>query len=164
MVVTETIAGLGAVKTAFDMAKALQGIHDATARDRAVIDLQKEILAAQAAQFELVETVSILKKEVTTLKIWDAEKRRYKLAELRAGVFAYSLKEEMANGEPQHNLCAHCYVSDYKSILKQETWNPGQCNMIVCQGCGWFIKIIAQSLTANERLSAYNDIFVGTMP
>ena len=27
MVVTETIAGLSAVKTAFDMAKALQGSH-----------------------------------------------------------------------------------------------------------------------------------------
>jgi hypothetical protein len=37
MVVTETIAGLSAIKTAFDMSKALQGIHDAVAHDRAVI-------------------------------------------------------------------------------------------------------------------------------
>jgi hypothetical protein len=39
MVVAETLASLNAVKTAFDMAKALQNIHDATARDRAVIEL-----------------------------------------------------------------------------------------------------------------------------
>ena len=55
MVVAETIAGLGAIKTAFDMAKALENIHEAVARDRAVIDLQKEILAAQSAQAALVD-------------------------------------------------------------------------------------------------------------
>ena len=44
--ILETISGLGAVKTAFDMTKALQNIHDTVAHDRAVIDLQKEILAA----------------------------------------------------------------------------------------------------------------------
>ena len=30
MVISETIAGLGAIKTAFDMAKALENIHEAT--------------------------------------------------------------------------------------------------------------------------------------
>ena len=100
MVVAETIAGLGAVKTAFDMAKALQGIHDVTARDRAVIDLQKEILSAQAAQSDLVEAVGTLKKEVTRLEAWDADKERYKLTEMRAGVFAYTLKEVVEGGVP----------------------------------------------------------------
>ena len=51
--VGEAIAGLSAVKTAFDMAKALQNIHDTVARDRAVIELQKEILSAQVAQAAL---------------------------------------------------------------------------------------------------------------
>ena len=46
MVVAETLASLNAAKTAFDKAKALQNIHDASARDRAVIDLQREILLA----------------------------------------------------------------------------------------------------------------------
>jgi putative ABC transport system substrate-binding protein len=46
MVVAEALASFNAVKTAFDMARALKDIHDATERDRAVIDLQREILAA----------------------------------------------------------------------------------------------------------------------
>ena len=138
MIVAETIAGLGAAKTAFDMARGLQNIHDAAARDRAVIDLQKEILTAQSAQFTLLERVRELEKEVDRLKAWDADKERYRLIELRPGVVAYSLKEEMANGEPQHKLCTACYEVGYKSFLKQETWNPGRCNMLVCRGCGWF--------------------------
>jgi hypothetical protein len=105
MVFAETISGLGAVKTAFDMAKALQSIHDATARDRAVIDLQKEILAAQEAQFSLVDRVRELERELAGLKAWDADKQRYQLAELAPGVVVYSLKPEMANGDRRTN-CA----------------------------------------------------------
>jgi hypothetical protein len=152
MVVAETIAGLGAVKTAFDMAKALQGIHETTARDRAVIELQKEILSAQAAQFSLVEQVGDLEKEVTRLKTWDADKQRYKLAELRPGVFARSLKEGMENGEPSHQLCDACYEAGFKSILKQETWSPGKCNMMVCHGCGWFAYLSGQADAAHKSL------------
>jgi hypothetical protein len=45
------IFGLSAIKTAYDKAKELLNIHDTVAHDRAVIDLQKQILAAQEAQF-----------------------------------------------------------------------------------------------------------------
>lgn len=138
MVIAEAISGLGAVKTAFDMAKALENIHETVARDRAIIDLQKEILAAQAAQFALLERVGKLEKEVAQFEAWDADKQRYQLAELAPGIFAYSLKEGMANGEPQHHLCTACYDAGFKSFLKRETWNPGRCAMIVCHGCGWF--------------------------
>jgi hypothetical protein len=85
MVVTEAIAGLGAIKTAFDMAKALESIHESVARDRAVIDLQKEILAAQQAQFALVERVRDLEKQVTTFENWDAEKQRYQMKDFGGG-------------------------------------------------------------------------------
>lgn len=137
----ETIAGLGAVKTAFDMAKALESIHETVARDRAIIDLQKEILAAQAAQFALLERVGKLEKEVTRLESWDAEKQRYQLTEIEPNIFARTLKEGMENGEPKHNLCDACYEFGFKSRLKRETWNPGRCNMLVCNGCGWFAYV-----------------------
>jgi hypothetical protein len=68
--VGEALAGLSAIKTAFDMAQGLQKIHDAVARDRAIIELQKEILAAQAAQSALIETVGDLKKRVAELETW----------------------------------------------------------------------------------------------
>jgi hypothetical protein len=44
--------------------------------------------------------VANLEKEVATLKAWDADKKRYKLTELRPGVTAYMLKEGMEDGEP----------------------------------------------------------------
>jgi hypothetical protein len=43
MVVAETIAGLGAVKTAFDMAKALQGIRERLVSKQVLSDLVTDI-------------------------------------------------------------------------------------------------------------------------
>jgi hypothetical protein len=134
----ELIMGLNAFKTMFDMAKGLQNIHDTTTRDRAVIDLQREILAAQAAQSALIENVGKLEKEVTALKAWDADKQRYQLVTMAPGVLAYSPKESMENGEPEHHLCTSCYQSGLKSILVAATWNPGRCHVLVCNDCGWY--------------------------
>jgi hypothetical protein len=114
----EVFAGLSALKTAFDMAQGLQKIHDAVARDRAVIELQKEILTAQSAQAALIEEAGALKKRVAELDAWGAEKERYKLKEVGAGVFAYVPKEGMDGGEPVHRLCANCYQRGQKSILQ----------------------------------------------
>jgi len=49
-VVGEVFAGLGALKTAFDIAKGLKDIDDAARRNAAVIELQEKILAAREAQ------------------------------------------------------------------------------------------------------------------
>lgn len=122
----ELIMGLGAIKTAFDLAKGLKDIHDVAARDRAVIDLQKEILAAQQAQFALVERVSNLEKEVAGFETWEAEKKRYKLTDFGGGTFAYLLKQEAANGEPIHRICAHCYEDGHRSVLQFSAKSSGQ--------------------------------------
>ena len=123
---TELIAGLGAIKTAFDLAKGLKDIHDVAAHDRAVIELQKEILAAQAAQFALVDRVRDLEEKVARFEAWEAEKQRYKLTDFGAGTFAYLLKPEAANGEPSHRLCAHCYNDGHKSVLQFSARSQGQ--------------------------------------
>ena len=117
--VGEAIAGLGAVKTAFDMVKALQNIHDIAARDRAVIELQKEILTAQEAQWALVKRVGDLETEVTRLKNWDADKARYQLSEIAPGIVALAIKDAMRNGEPFHRICANCAANGKKSYLQQ---------------------------------------------
>jgi hypothetical protein len=114
----EVIAGLGAIKIAFDIAKGLKDIHDVAARDRAVIELQKEILAAQQTQSTLVETVSELKKEVARLKDWEADKARYQLSEIAAGMVALAVKDTMRNGEPFHRICANCAANGKKSYLQ----------------------------------------------
>ena len=55
--VGEAIAGLSAIKTAFDIARGLKDINDATIRNSAIIELQEKILAAQQAQSTLIETI-----------------------------------------------------------------------------------------------------------
>jgi cell division protein FtsB len=131
----EVFAGLGAIKTAFDMAKGLHSIHDVAARDRAVIDLQKEILAAQQAQSELIARVSELEKEVSHLKNWEADKARYELAEIAPGIVAFAVKEGLRNGEPFHRICATCCAAGKKSCLQQHIRGPYY-DMFKCHGCG----------------------------
>jgi hypothetical protein len=120
--VGEAIAGLSAFKTMFDMAKALQGIHDATARDRAVIELQKEILAAQAAQTALLQRVGELEKQVAGFETWETEKQRYELKKFGNG-FAFVLKADAQPSETPHEICANCYSRGKKSFLAKRPSN-----------------------------------------
>ena len=133
--VGEAFASLSAIKTAFDMAKGLQDIHDAAARDRAVIELQKEILAAQAAQFSLVEQVSSLKEQMAKFETWDTEKQKYELKALVPNVMAYAIKESMRGIEPHHYLCANCYSNGKKSFLNQ-TVRGTRVDRFHCNTCG----------------------------
>ena len=121
--VGEIFGSLSAIKTAFDMAKGLQNIHDAVARDRAIIELQKEILAAQAEQASLVEQVRHLKEKVTSFETWEAEKQRYELKPFGTG-FAYVLKPEAQ--EPPHQICANCYARGKKSFLQKVQTNTAK--------------------------------------
>lgn len=136
MVIAETIAGLGAVKSAFDLAKSLKDINDATVRNAAIIELQEKILAAHQAQATLLDKLSELEKKIASLEMWENEKQRYRLIEVRAGFAAYTMKPGMENDEPPHYLCASCFNGRHKSILAQETWFPGRCDVYVCHDCG----------------------------
>jgi hypothetical protein len=135
----EVLAGVAALKNAFDIAKAIKGMSDAAAINAAVIELQGQILAAQTDQFALLEQKQVLEEKVTKLETWEAEKQRYELKALRDGVpiFAYALKEAMAAGEPPHFICPDCYQRAVKSILNQVTRVPGTCRVQICQTCGW---------------------------
>jgi len=117
-IVAETLASLNAAKTAFDMAKALQNIHDASARDRAVIDLQREILLAQEQQFALAQRVQELQEKVARFEGWDVEKKRYQLKDCGGHTFAYELKATEAHGEPIHLACSNCFQKKQISILQ----------------------------------------------
>jgi hypothetical protein len=49
-VVAEIYGGLAAAKAAFDIAKGLKDIHDATVRNAAVIELQEKILSEKESR------------------------------------------------------------------------------------------------------------------
>ena len=114
----ELLAGLGLFKSMLDAAKGLKDINDATVRNRAVIELQETILAAQAQQMALVERVGVLEEEVARSKTWDTEKQRYSLTQCAPGAFAYVVKQAEARGEPGHALCTACYENGVRSILQ----------------------------------------------
>ena len=118
--VGEVFAGLGALKTAFDIAKGLKDIDDATRRNAAVIELQEKILAAREAQSTLLDRVSELEEKVASFERWDAEKERYELKQTVSGgpAFAYALKPNAQPPEPFHCICATCYQRRIKSILQ----------------------------------------------
>lgn len=152
MVAAEIISGISGLKTAFDLAKGLKDMDDATRRNAAVIELQEKILGAQEAQAALIKSAGDLEREVAALKAWGADKERYKLSEVRSGVVAFSLKEGMENGEPAHQLCASCYQGNFKSILTQETWQPGRCDVLVCHDCGWYVYKTGMADPAHKNL------------
>lgn len=133
--VVETIAGLGAIKTAFDLAKGLKDIDDAVRRNAVIIELQEKILSAQQAQSTLVEAVSELEKEVARLKNWETDKARYELAELAPGAVALALKKSMNNGEPLHHICANCAANGKKSYVQQQVRNS-HLDRYKCNTCG----------------------------
>jgi hypothetical protein len=134
---SELIAGLGLFKTAFDMAKGLKDISDATIRNAAVIELQEMILSAQQSQSTLIERVRELEKEMARMKNWETEKQRYDLKHISPStqVLAYALKADMAGSEPPHWICATCYEGGKKNILQPETRHPGRTYVMVCHSC-----------------------------
>jgi len=158
--VAEVYAGLSSLKIAFDLAKGLKDIDDATRRNAAVIELQEKILSAQAAQSELVETVSELKKRVAELEAWDAEKQRYQLTEIATGMVCYTLKPEMRGTEPAHRLCANCYAKGQKAFLQQHLSGP-RLDRFVCQACGENLDVHKGSPTGSYVMPDTYDPFGG---
>lgn len=136
----EIFAGIGALKTAFDIAKGLKEIDDATKRNSAVIDLQSTILTAQQAQGELLNENEALKRENAALKAWEAEKQRYELLDLYQGLFAYVPKIGEERGEPPHAICATCYQRGTKSILQTNGGPNIHARTWDCVSCGAKIK------------------------
>ncbi len=131
---SEIVAGLGAFKAMFDLAKGLKDISDATARNAVAIELQEGILTAQAQQAALVERVGELEAEVARFETWEAEKQRYKLQRFEPGVFLWCLKEDAQPPEPGHSLCPNCYEQRCKSILQTE-WKSGPIEKMYCPAC-----------------------------
>jgi hypothetical protein len=141
----EVLAGLSALKTAFDLAKGLKDIDDATRRNAAIIELQEKLLIAQETQAALTERVRELEEKVVSFERWDAEKERYELKQLIHGgpTFAYSLKPEAEPSEVFHCICATCYQRRIKSIL-QFAGNVVRSNerVLACPVCDTKVHVI----------------------
>ena len=132
--VAEVLAGVSAFKAMFDMAKGLKDINDATIRNGAVIELQEQILTAQAAQSDLIERIRELEKEVASFEQWDAKEQEYELKKVARGAVAYMLKPEGRGTKPPHWVCTHCFQNRKISIM-QPLADMGGYLIHKCPGC-----------------------------
>lgn len=132
----------GSLKTAGDIAQTLVGLRDTNLIQQKVIDLNREIIAAQSsaittqAQYAaLTQQVRDLTARVAELEAWECEKLRYQLTDHGGGTFTYALKAGMEDGEPFHRICAHCYQGRRKSLLQSHgVMSSGQ-EKVTCQAC-----------------------------
>jgi len=148
----EIIAGLGAIKTAFDLAKGLKEIDDATKRNAAVIELQQVILDAQQGQMALLEQVSLLKEQIEAMRANKDDLARYELVDVRGdGKVAYRLKTDLANGEPSHLACPVCFKKGEVSILQFRLQSSGQ-DWYDCFSCKSTLKFGARTQTQHNRI------------
>ena len=147
-------SAFASLKAAGEIAKALVHLRDTATFQTQLIELQGQILSAQASaltaqadQSALLERKRDLEEEVASLKAWDAEKQNYELAEIRQmggsqkAVFAYRLKSQAEPAQPSHYLCANCYTHGEKSILQPVLLERGRIDILLCQGCGSHLNL-----------------------
>ncbi len=118
-------AAVGSLKAATDIGIALLKLSTTAEMKAKVVELNTQILAAQASalaansdQFTLLQEKRDLEAEIAGMKTWNAEKERYQLHPFQTGTFAYAIKAAMQNGEPPHYICAACYQRGHKFILQ----------------------------------------------
>ena len=150
----EIFAGVTALRSAFDIAKALKDMDDAAKRNAAVIDLQQTILDAQSAQQELYKKADVLEQRVRALESWENERQEYVRFTAAPGVFTYAHKaESMGDEDSFPQMCPSCFHDKHKSFLTSETWNPGRCQVLICSDCGWHAYTIGSAEPEHQKLA-----------
>jgi hypothetical protein len=149
MVAAEIYGGLSALKTAFDLAKGLKDIDDATRRNAAVIELQEKLLAAREAQSALLDRVSELEEKVTGFETWEREKQRYERKALGWGAFVYMLKKPERGSEPPHWVCTNCYEHSHIASL--------QCIMVRGEGQVWMCPSCKNRIQPSKWIPEWMD-------
>jgi hypothetical protein len=124
--VGEIFAGLGAIKTALDIVQGLKNLSAVTpASNRAIIELEEKLFAANKAQTALLNRVSELEKEVASFEKWDADKDRYELKKFGHGVARF-IKPDAQPAELSHPVCANCFENRKKRFLQQVPTNTAR--------------------------------------
>lgn len=132
--ITEITAAVQSVKVLNDLLKAARELKNFNEFVAAVSEVNAKLMDAQSAallsqekQSSLAKRVAELEEEIMRLKAWDAEAKRYQLADIAPGVFAHCLKPGMEQGEPPHMLCTNCFAKREKSILQNSGGDTYQC-------------------------------------
>jgi len=147
----------GSAKAALDIAEGYVSLKTETARNEAVINIQRSVLEYQRtigmAEREYaagLKRIDALEAEIVRLKDWSAEKQRYELADAGNGCLAYRLKAGMGDGEPPHWLCPNCYEDGKKSILQPQK-HPGLSETLDCPRCQTRLLVRGRSDFLTDR-------------
>jgi len=126
MVIPYFNLALTSLNTAMGLGKTLLDIRDfAKAQEtliefnKAIIDAQSQIMAAQNEQLSLKQQIDELKQECVRFKDWSSERQQYTRKEIGPGVFAYVENECVGKFESAHKLCCNCFDHQKKSTLQQ---------------------------------------------
>lgn len=171
MVDIAAIAGLvTSVRSAVEITKAMKDLSDANLIQTKVFELTREILAtqgyameAQSAQAELLRRIRELEEEKTKLETWSAEKSRYELREVSTGVYAYTMKPGMEQGQPFHMLCANCYDNGKRATLQATERLQARRRLHACSQCktDYAMESVPRSLPTQTRANTEYDPFSG---
>jgi hypothetical protein len=139
---TAIAAALSSLNTLKNLAQAMIGLRDGQVLQEKVIEFNSALIDAQTKIFgvneertSLIDRIRELEKEVSDLKDWDREKRRYELIALAPNLVAYAIKDAMRGTEPPHYVCANCYTDGKKSYLQQVT-KGDYFDKYHCNSCG----------------------------
>jgi hypothetical protein len=77
-----------------------------------------------------------LEAKLKTFEDWEVQKTAYELVELEPGIRVYRTKQSEAENGPSVEVCISCFGDRHIGILQSQTWNPGRCNVMVCNDCG----------------------------
>lgn len=120
--ISNMVSGL---QSAYGLVKDIADLEQAHAIKSQLGDLLDQVLTArqnavlvQERESALLREIDDLKKQISQMETWDAEKQRYHLQAVDSGAFAYVLKPEMQGDEAPHWLCANCFEKRQKGYLQ----------------------------------------------
>lgn len=149
------------LKGAAETVKILRGLRGGAAVEGKVSELQGQIanalaeaVSAYQAQLAQLGKIQQLEGIIRTFEIWEREKQRYVLNKLPPGVFVYSLKPEMSDGEQSHYICQTCYQRGKKSILSSDEQRNGIYHL-KCHECETVLQV-GIFIRPPDPLSDYN--------
>ena len=130
------LANLG--KVALEMASTA----DAAKRNALLIEFQQMLIESntltaseQSRNAALLARNRELEAEIVQLKDWSAEREKYKLTEVAAGVFAQVEKGYMGNLQSAHKFCATCFNHGIKTPLQLGRITEGRQLSLTCAPC-----------------------------
>lgn len=133
---------LGTLKTAADLLAGFNKLKNETELLQTKTELlqliyqaNNDIMALQIEHFALLSRCAYLENQLLDKDGFAVEKQHYRLHRLESGCLVYRFQPPPDSNIPEHDLCAHCYQQNIKSILQFGGYN-GNFHKYSCPYCG----------------------------